>query len=108
MFKLIVLVLGLAIGFGGGVWYAAKHPEWAQDFAAKEQQKFLETQLKIAKATKAKLDEMASRDPAKSPAGASSFVGGGAKKPDADIARLSQEQDAQIVDLEKQLADVKK
>jgi hypothetical protein len=108
MFKLIALVLGLAVGFGGGVWYAAKHPEWAKDFGAKEEQYAIEKSLQIAKATKAKLDEMASKDASSKTTG-NSFLGGGkAAKPDPEIAKLSQEQDANIAELEKQLAKVKK
>jgi len=109
MFKLIALALGLAIGFGGGVWYASKHPEWAKTFGAQEEQYAIEKSLEIAKATKAKLDQMASKDAASKVAG-NSFLGGGggSKKPDPEITKLSQEQDANIAELEKQLAKVKK
>ena len=111
MFKLIALALGLAIGFGGGVWYASKHPEWAKDFAAKEEQYAIEKALQIAKATKAKLDELAARETTSRSGPGSSFLGsggGGAKKPDAELTKLAQEQDANIAELEKQLAKVKK
>lgn len=109
MFKLIILALGLAVGFGGGVWYGVQHPEWAKDFAAREEAMVLEAKLKIAKATKAKLDEVAARDAGKTPGGASSFVGGGgAKSAEAGLARVRQENDAEIADLEKKLAEVKK
>jgi hypothetical protein len=110
MFKLIALLLGLGVGFGGGVWYASKHPEWAKDFGAKEEQYAIEKSLQIAKATKAKLDEMAAKD-SSSKTGQNSFLGSGStatKKPDPEIAKLSQEQDANIAELEKQLAKVKK
>ena len=111
MFKLIALALGLAVGFGGGIWYASKHPEWAKDFGAKEEQYAIEKSLQIAKATKAKLDQMAAKDTAGKTGPGNSFLGGGssaAKKPDPEIAKLSQEQDANIAELEKQLAKVKK
>jgi hypothetical protein len=108
MFKMIALALGLAIGFGGGVWYASKHPEWAKDVGAKEEQFAVEKSLEIAKATKAKLDQMAAKDTANKSATGNSFLGGGAKKPDPEITKLSQEQDANIAELEKQLAKVKK
>lgn len=108
MFKLIALALGLAVGFGGGVWYASKHPEWAKDFGAKEEQYAVEKSLEIAKATKAKLDQMAAKDAAGKAASGNSFLAGGSKKSDPEIAKLSQEQDANIAELEKQLAKVKK
>jgi hypothetical protein len=104
MIKLVVLVLGLAVGFGGGIWYASKHPEWAKDFAAKEEKYALEKSLQIAKATKAKLDELAARDSGSKATGASSFLGGTPKKPDPEIAKLAQEQDANIAELEKLVA----
>jgi len=108
MFKIIALALGLALGFGGGVWYASKHPERAKDFGAKEEQYAIEKSLQIAKATKAKLDEMASRDATAKSTPSNSFLGGGSNKPDPEIKKLSQEQDANIAELEKQLAKVKK
>src|SRR4051794_18883137 len=108
MFKLIALALGLAIGFGGGVWYASKHPEWAKEVGAKEEQYAIEKSLQIAKATKAKLDEMASKDATSKSGPSNSFLGGGTKKPDPEITKLSQEQDANSAELEKQLEKVKK
>ena len=61
MFKLIVLILGLAVGFGGGVYWAHKNPEDAAKFSAEEERRFLEAQLAITEKIKAKLDELVRR-----------------------------------------------
>ncbi len=42
MFKLIILVLGLAIGFGGGLWYGVHHPTEAANLSAAEEQQVLQ------------------------------------------------------------------
>jgi hypothetical protein len=36
--KLILLILGLAIGFGGGIWYGINHPKEAADLNAKQEE----------------------------------------------------------------------
>ncbi len=36
MFKLIIFVVGLGIGFGGGIYYGVNHPTEAAVIAAKE------------------------------------------------------------------------
>ena len=36
MFKLIIFVVGLAIGFGGGVYWGVNHPKEASRIAARE------------------------------------------------------------------------
>ena len=38
MFKLIVLVLGLVIGFSAGMWYGVHHPSEAATLSAAEKQ----------------------------------------------------------------------
>jgi hypothetical protein len=36
--KLIFLILGLALGFGGGIWYGINHPKEAADLNAKQEE----------------------------------------------------------------------
>src|SRR6266542_4672252 len=61
MFKLIFLVLGLAIGFGGGVYWSAHNPQKAQQLSAQEERRFLEAQMQITQKIQAKLDQLSSK-----------------------------------------------
>ena len=74
MVKIIVLLLGLAIGFGGGVYWAHKNPDQAAKLSAEEEKRFLEAQLAITEKIKAKLDELASAASSKVPSGSSGFL----------------------------------
>jgi hypothetical protein len=74
LMKLIVLILGLVIGAGGGIWYGAQHPEWAKDFAAKEEEWVRQGKEQAFKAVKEKLDSLASSG-ASTPAGGRTFAG---------------------------------
>src|SRR5688500_19856175 len=77
MVKLIVLLLGLAIGFGGGVDWAHKNPDQAAKLSAEEEKRFLEAQLAITEKIKAKLDGLASAASSKTPGGSSGFLSSG-------------------------------
>ncbi|HEX4125741.1 MAG TPA: hypothetical protein VHY37_13525 [Tepidisphaeraceae bacterium] len=49
MMKILVpLVLGGALGFGGGIYFSAHHPESASKVAATEQRDALQAELKFA------------------------------------------------------------
>ena len=61
MLKLIILVLGLAIGFGGGVYWATKNPEAASKISAEEERRFLEAQLAITQKIQEQLDQWQSK-----------------------------------------------
>ncbi|HEV2293933.1 MAG TPA: hypothetical protein VGR35_08750 [Tepidisphaeraceae bacterium] len=58
MVKIILLILGLVVGFGGGVYWAHKNPEQAAKISAEEERRFLEAQLAITEKIQAKLDEL--------------------------------------------------
>jgi hypothetical protein len=45
--KLVVFVLGLAIGVGGGLWWGANHPRQAASIVNQEQRESLEAQIKV-------------------------------------------------------------
>jgi hypothetical protein len=42
MFKLIILVAGLAIGFSAGLWYGVHHPSEAANLSAAEEQQVMQ------------------------------------------------------------------
>ncbi len=58
MFKIIFLLVGLGIGFGGGVYWANKNPEKAAQISAEEEKRFLEAQVQINQKIQAKLDQL--------------------------------------------------
>jgi hypothetical protein len=108
MLKMIVLVLGLAIGFGGGVWWGQKHPDQAAQLSAAEEKKFLEYQLALTQKIQAKLDQLSNKTAAK-PAGASGFLGAGQAPAvsQADVNDVKAEAQKQQDELQKRLAQLK-
>lgn len=94
MFKLIVLVVGLAVGFGGGIYYSINNPKEAADLNVKQQewlkkgQEQALTKLKEVLAEKVKTADT-SAAPGKS--FASGFAGGGGSaKSEADTLKSIQ------------------
>jgi hypothetical protein len=109
MFKLILLVLGLAIGFGGGVWWGQKHPDQAAKLSAEEERRFLEAQLAITEKIQSKLEQLSSNTSAK-PSGASGFVSSSQSGAAAanDVKELKADAQRQSDELRKRLETVKK
>ncbi len=106
--KLIVLIIGVGIGFGGGVWWGVQHPQQAASLSNTEQQQFLQAQLKIAEAVKSKLDTMATKSNASGNSIGSGFVSGGPSVPAPDLNELRSAQDTQIQQLRNRLAQLNK
>ena len=52
MLKLLILIVGLAVGFGGGVYWGVHHPEQASQISQEEERRFLELQIKTTEAVK--------------------------------------------------------
>ncbi len=109
MFKLIFLVLGLAIGFGGGVYWSAHNPQKAQQLSAQEERRFLEAQMQITQKIQAKLDQLSSKTTS-TPSG-SGFLP--ARKSDAtpavaeDVNELKADTKKQQEDLRKRIDQLK-
>ena len=105
MIKIIVLILGLAIGFGAGVWWGVKNPEQAQKLAAEEERRVLEKQKELLAKMKAKLDQLASARTGTSGIAGRGFVSGAqsAAPKDPEVDRLKAESDEQMKDLDKLL-----
>jgi len=74
MFKLIALVLGLVIGFGGGIWWGQKNPDAAAKLAKEEERQVVEKALALNAQMKAKLEQISA---SKGKAPGSSFLGPG-------------------------------
>lgn len=61
--KLIALLLGMAIGFGGGIWYGVNRPKEAADLAVKQDEWIRKGKEEALKQVKAKLDGMLTQQP---------------------------------------------
>ncbi len=101
--KLIVLLIGLAVGFGGGVYWGNQHPMQAATLSDTEQKEFLQAQLKIAQAVKSKLDSMATKNTSSGGPAGSGFLSGGSAAP-ADLSQLQSDQDRQIQQIKDRLS----
>lgn len=103
MFKLIIFALGLAIGCGGGMYYATKHPEDAQ-------RRVLEAELEVTRRVKDRLDQIAAKR-AQGTTPAAGFAAGmddTKRVLDPDVASLRDEQERKQKELEARLASMKK
>jgi len=109
MIKLIVLLVGIAVGFGGGVYWAHKNPDQAAKFSAEEERRFLEAQLAITEKIKAKLDELTASASGKTPGGASGFLSSAQSKAAVveDVNALKSDAQRQEDELRKRLAALK-
>src|SRR5262245_10766286 len=106
MFKLIILLVGLAFGFGGGVYWGHKNPEAAAKLSAEEEKRFLEAQLAITKKIQAKLDELQSKTTGSKTPGAG-FVGSSQSGATQDVKDAKAETQKQEQELEKRLSELK-
>jgi hypothetical protein len=107
MFKMIFLIAGLAIGFGGGIYWGHQHPDQAAQISAAEEKKFLEYQLQISQKIQAKLDQLQGK--ASAPKGASGFLGSGQAPAvtASDVNDVKAENQRQQEELQKRLAQLK-
>jgi hypothetical protein len=105
MLKLIALVLGLAVGFGGGVYWAHANPDAAGKLSAEEEKQFLQAQLAITQKIQAKLDTLGTKAASKTPG--SSFIGSGPGTASADVSDLKSETQKQQDELNKRLVQLK-
>ena len=122
MIKILVLLFGLAVGFGAGVYWGVHNPDQAKDLAAEEERRFLEQQKKISEAIKAKLDSLIKRQvtsaeatgSGKSGPAGSGFVSGAPKSgqkaapagPDPELVKLRDQEEQQLAELEERLEEL--
>ena len=107
MFNMLFLIVGVAIGFGGGVYWAHKNPDQAAQLSAAEEKKFLEYQLELSQKIQAKLDQLQSK--ASAPKGSSGFLGAGQGPAvsSADVSDVKSDTQKQQEEIQKHLAQLK-
>lgn len=105
MFKWIFLLVGLAVGFGGGVWWGVRNPEQAQGLAAEEERRVLEAKKQVAEAFKKKLDEIINSSRQRPTATGSGFLPGarGPAGPNPELVELQKEAEQEIRQLDQQI-----
>jgi hypothetical protein len=105
MLKLIVLILGLVIGFGGGVYWGHQNPDAAGKLSAAEEKQFLQAQLAITQKIQAKLNSLGAKT---SSTPGSGFLGSSqAPAVTSDVNDLKSETQKQQDALQKRLAELK-
>ena len=100
--KLIVLLIGVVVGFGGGVYWGVHHPTQAATLSAQEEQQFLAAQIKLSETVKSQLDNIASKSTAPGKTFGSGFASGGSSA-DSAIAKLSDDQNQHIQQMKQRL-----
>ena len=109
--KLIVLLFGAAIGFGGGVYWGVHHPTQAASLSAEEERRFIQFQIKTTEAVKQKLDQIANKQSAQPGKGfGAGFVSGNSTGagPDPDVVALRNDQNRELQSLQQQLQKLNK
>lgn len=115
--KLIILIVGLVLGFGVGVYWGHHNQEAAGNLAAKEEEWVLKGKMEATQAIKDQLDKvLAKQSPAPATPGAG-FVGGsalggnnngGGAIPADALKQLRDQQDQQLKSMQGQLANMPK
>src|SRR5688572_23554307 len=104
MIKLIVLALGLVVGFGAGVYWGVHHPVEAQKLAAEEERRVLEAKKQVAEAFKKRLDGIISSSPKPGTSDASFLPSATGSPPsDAKLLDLRRDTEREIEEMDKQL-----
>jgi hypothetical protein len=104
------MLVALAIGFGGGIYFGQKFPGAAAKISAEEEKRFLQAQLAITQKIKGKLEQLEANAPATPPAGGTSgFISSkqAAAATPQDVKELRQETDAQEAMLRQRLEKLK-
>src|SRR5687768_10009121 len=102
MIRAVIMLIVLAVGFGGGIYFGQKFPNAAARFAAEEEKRFLQAQLAITQKIKAKLEQLSAAE-AKSPAGSGFISSKQAAATPQDVKELRSETDAQEAMLRQRL-----
>ena len=108
MIRAVIMLVVLAVGFGGGIYFGQKFPNTAAKFSAEEEKRFLEAQLAMTQKIKAKLEQLSAAENAKPPAG-SGFISSkqAAAATPQDVKELRSQTDAQEAMLRQRLEKLK-
>lgn len=102
MIKIVVLLFGLGIGFGVGVFWGVNHPVEAKKFADEEERRFVEAQKQLLEKLKSKLDQLASgRSTPAAPGGTRSSFASGTSGRDAEVEALRADAQRQLDEAER-------
>jgi hypothetical protein len=111
--KTLILLIGLILGFGIGVYWGVKNPGQAYDLAKKEEEWFLKGKAEATRVITQKLDQVLAQTPAKTDGTprsgfvAESTANSSAAAADA-LRKIRDEQKQQLMAIEHQLEQVKK
>ena len=114
MIRAVLMLVALAVGFGGGIYFGQKFPSTAGKINAEQEKRVLQAQLAITQKIKAKLEQLSAAEKSGggsgTPGGTSGFIS--AKQAAAavtpeDIKELRQETDTQEAMLRKRLDELK-
>lgn len=106
MFKMIFLIVGLVVGFGGGVYFATKNPELANKVSAEEERRFLEAQMQLTQKIRDKIDQLQSKTTSSTPG--SGFVSSSQAGPTAaEVKSIKNDTEKQEAEIKKRLAELK-
>jgi hypothetical protein len=111
--KTLILLIGLILGFGLGVYWGVLNPSQAASLAKKEEEWFLKGKAEATRLITQKLDQVLAQSPPKTnPTARGSFVaeagssnGGAAAEA---LRKIRDEQKQQLMAIEHQLEQVKK
>ncbi len=112
--KMLILLVGLVLGFGGGVYWGVKHPAHAADLAKKEEEWFLKGKAEATRLITQKLDQVLAQTPAKTDTTPrTGFVADAGSSNNAPataeaLRKIRDEQKQQLMAIEHQLEQVKK
>ena len=107
--KFIALILGLIVGFAGGIWIGVRNPELASSLDKKREQWILEGKKQATEAITKKMDDILNKSSASTSTPGAGFLGsGGSSASTTDALRqLRDEQQQQLRSLQDEISKKK-
>lgn len=111
--KILFLIVGLAIGFGGGVYWGVHNPAKAAQIAEREEEEVLKLKVQAMEKIKQTLDRIIAEQKDGDTTGTAprtGFVAGktGPAKVDPELVKLREEQERQLEQLKQELQQAEK
>ena len=109
MVRAVIMLVVLAVGFGGGIYFGQKFPNTAAKISTEEEKRFLEAQLAITQKIKAKLEQLSAAENAAKPPGGSGFISSKqvAAATPQDVKELRLDTESQEALLRKRISELK-